>query len=170
MQLTGPWLVSGDSAGANIALSLMLDLRHAGEPLPDAALLFYGVYSANHQTTSHKQCGGGQFGLSSEKMAWYRALYLSGSRQDADDPRVSPALAPLEGLPPIYLNAAGLDCLRDDSVLLARRLSDAGVPHVFKLIEGVTHGFMQMGSELPEAVAACRDAADFVAAVLPPQP
>ncbi len=33
----GPWLVAGDSAGANLALSLMLDLRHAGEPLPDAA-------------------------------------------------------------------------------------------------------------------------------------
>ena len=167
MQLTGPWLVAGDSAGANIALSLMLDLNQAGEPLPDAALLFYGVYSADHQTPSHKQCGGGQFGLSSEKMAWYRKHYLSGSRQNPDDPRVSPALARLEGLPPIFLNAAGLDCLRDDSVLLARRLSDAGVPHVFSVVEGVTHGFMQMGSELPEAAAAFQEAAQFVATVLP---
>ncbi len=168
MQLQGPWLISGDSAGANIALSLMLDLNQAGEPLPDAALLFYGVYSADHQSPSHKQCGGGQFGLSSEKMAWYRKLYLSGSRQNPDDPRVSPALARLEGLPPIFLNAAGLDCLRDDSVLLARRLSEAGVPHRFSVVEGVTHGFMQMGSELPQAAAAFQDAAKFVTTVLPP--
>ena len=170
MQLTGPWLVAGDSAGANIALSLLLDLNQAGELLPDAALLFYGVYAADHQTRSHQQCGGGQFGLSSEKMAWYRKHYLSGSRQDADDPRASPALAPLQGLPPIYLNAAGLDCLRDDSVLLARRLADAGVPHRFKVVEGVTHGFMQMANELPEALAAFKDAADFVATVLPARP
>ena len=168
MQLQGPWLVSGDSAGANIALSLMLDLNQAGEPLPDAALLFYGVYCADHQSQSHKRCGGGQFGLSSEKMAWYRQQYLGGSRQNPDDPRVSPALARLEGLPPIFLNAAGLDCLRDDSVLLARRLSEAGVPHTFTVVEGVTHGFMQMGSELPEAAAAFREAAQFMTRLLPP--
>lgn len=165
--LDGPWLVSGDSSGANLALALMLDLRHAGASLPDAALLFYGVYSANHQTTSHKQCGDGAFGLSTEKMAWYRQHYLSGQRQDPADPRVSPVLAPLEGLPPIFMNAAGLDCLRDDSVLLAQRLSAAGVPHQFKVVDGVTHGFMQMSSELPEALAAFQDAAAFVATVLP---
>ena len=168
LDLSGPWLVSGDSAGANIALSLMLDLKLLGEPLPDAALLFYGVYSADHQTVSHKQCGGGQFGLSTAKMAWYRQQYLSGTRQNADDPRVSPALGELQGLPPIYMNAAGLDCLRDDSTLLARRLAEAGVAHVFKVVPGVTHGFMQMSSELPEALAAFHDAADFVARVLPP--
>lgn len=165
--LTGPWLVSGDSAGANLALSLMLDLRHAGEPLPDAALLFYGVYSADHQSLSHKQCGSGDFGLSTEKMAWYRKHYLSGQRQNSADPRVSPVLANLEGLPPIFLNAAELDCLREDSVLLAQRLSAAGVPNQFKLVAGVTHGFMQMSSELPEALAAFLDAAAFVDTVFP---
>ena len=168
--LTGPWLVSGDSAGANIALSMMLDLRDAGEPLPDAALLFYGVYSADHTTASHQQCGDGQFGLSTEKMAWYRSLYLSGphpNHQNPNDPRVSPALATLSGLPPIFMNAAGLDCLRDDSVLLDQRLTDAGVPHEFKLVDGVNHGFMQMSNELPEAMTAFRDAAAFVEAWLP---
>ena len=168
LELTGPWLVSGDSAGANLALSMMLDLSQLGEPLPDAALLFYGVYSANHQSASHKLCGGGQFGLSSAKMAWYRQQYLCGSRQNPDDPRVSPALGNLQGLPPIYMNAAGLDCLRDDSVLLSQRLGQAGVAHEFKVVAGVTHGFMQMSSELPEALAAFEDAARFVARVLPP--
>ncbi len=156
---SGPWFVSGDSAGANLALALMLDLRNLGEPLPDAALLFYGVYSANHQTESHIRCGQGQFGLSSEKMAWYRAHYLSGERQDAEDPRVSPLHAALEGLPPMYLNAAGLDPLRDDSLQLARRLAQAKVPCQLRVVEGVVHGFMQMGSVLPEARTAFEDAA-----------
>lgn len=174
--LTGPWLVSGDSAGANIALAMMLDLRDAGEPLPDAALLFYGVYSADHTTDSHQQCGGGQFGLSTEKMAWYRSLYLSGphpnhpnhpNHQNPNNPRVSPALANLTGLPPIYMNAAGLDCLRDDSILLDQRLTDAGVTHEFKQVDGVNHGFMQMSNELPEAMVAFEDAAAFVETWLP---
>ena len=168
--MDGPWVVSGDSSGANLALSMMLDLRNAGEPLPDAALLFYGVYSADHKTASHKRCGDGRFGLSTEKMAWYRQHYLSGHRQDPSDPRVSPLLAQLEGLPPIFMNATGLDCLRDDSVLLAQRLSAAGVPHQFKMIDGVTHGFMQMSSELPEARAAFGEAAAFLNTVFPPHP
>lgn len=165
--LGGPWFVSGDSAGANIALSLMLDLRHTGEPLPDAALLFYGVFAANHQTESHLRCGQGQFGLSSEKMAWYRAHYLAGTRSDPADPRVSPLLASLDdlgGLPPIFLNAAGLDPLRDDSLQLAQRLAQANVPYELKVVEGVVHGFMQMSSELPEAMAAFKDAAAFTRA------
>jgi acetyl esterase/lipase/DNA-binding GntR family transcriptional regulator len=159
--LTAPWFVAGDSSGANIALSMMLDLRHAGEPLPDAALLFYGVFAANHQTESHLRCGQGQFGLSTEKMAWYRAHYLSGTRRDAADPRVSPLFADLEGLPPIFMNAAGLDPLRDDSLLLAQRLAQASVPCQLKVVDGVVHGFMQMSSELPEALAAFQDAAAF---------
>jgi acetyl esterase/lipase len=140
---------------------MMLDLRHAGEPLPDAALLFYGVFAANHQTESHLRCGQGQFGLSTEKMAWYRAHYLSGTRRDAADPRVSPLFADLEGLPPIFMNAAGLDPLRDDSLLLAQRLAQASVPCQLKVVDGVVHGFMQMSSELPEALAAFQDAAAF---------
>lgn len=162
--LSAPWFVAGDSAGANLALSLMLDLRHAGEALPDAALLFYGVYAANHQTESHLRCGQGQFGLSTEKMAWYRDHYLSGTRRNAADPRVSPLLAPLDGLPPIFLNAAGLDPLRDDSLLLAQKLAAANVPCQLKVVDGVVHGFMQMSSALPEALAAFQDAAAFTRA------
>jgi acetyl esterase/lipase len=168
LRLGGPWLISGDSAGANLSLALMLDLRHAGEALPDAALLFYGVFDADHQTDSHIRCGGGQFGLSSEKMAWYRAHYLSGQRNDPNDPRVSPLRADdadLAGLPPMYLNAAGLDPLRDDSVLLARRLEAVKVPVRLKVFDGVVHGFMQMGSVLPEAQAAFDDAGAYVRAL-----
>lgn len=162
--LSAPWFVSGDSSGANLALALMLDLLHAGEALPDAALLFYGVFAANHQTESHLRSGNGRFGLSSEKMAWYRAHYLSGGRRDPADPRVSPLLADLadlRGLPPIFMNAAGLDPLRDDSLLLAQRLAEANVPCQLKVVEGVVHGFMQMSNELPEAMAAFKDAAAF---------
>ncbi|MBC7686154.1 MAG: alpha/beta hydrolase fold domain-containing protein [Bdellovibrionales bacterium] len=104
----------------------------------------------------------------SQKMAWYRKHRLSGSRQNGDDPRGSPALARLEGLPLVYLNALGRTCLRDDSVLLARRLFAAGVANEFSVVERVTRGFMQTGSEQPQAAAALREAAHFVATILPP--
>ena len=159
-----PWFVAGDSAGANLALAMMLDLRHAGEALPDAALLFYGVYDADHDTASHRCCGDGSFGLSSAKMAWYRAHYLAGG-EGADDPRVSPLrAASLRGLPPLFVSAAELDPLHDDSARLAARLAESGVAHQFKPYAGLHHGFMQMAGLLPEADRAFDDAAAFVQA------
>jgi acetyl esterase/lipase len=167
MGLSGPWLVAGDSAGANLALSLMLDLRDAGEALPDAALLFYGVYSPDHSTVSHRQLGSGAFGLSSEKMDWFWGHYMDAARHPREHPRAAPLLADLHGLPPLYLNAAGLDCLRDDSLAMVARLQQAGVPHQFDLVPGVNHGFMQMSRELPEAMAAYQTAAAWVKKTLP---
>jgi len=160
----GPWYVAGDSAGANLALSAMIDLRGAGEPLPDAALLFYGVYSADHSTPSHRRCGDGSFGLSSAKMAWYRAHYLADGRASGHDPRVSPLHADLQGLPPLLVTGAELDPLFDDSAALARKLAETDTPYEFRRYAGVNHGFMQMGSVLPEARQAFRDAGAFLRA------
>ena len=160
----GPWFMAGDSAGANLALAAMIDLRDAAEPLPDAALLFYGVYSADHATPSHRRCGDGSFGLSSAKMAWYRTHYLAGGRGHAEDPRVSPLHADLHGLPPLLVTGAELDPLFDDSALLAKNLADTDTPFEFRRYAGVHHGFMQMGAELPEARQAFRDAGAFLRA------
>ncbi len=167
MNLSGPWLVAGDSAGANLALALTLDLRNAGEPLPDAALLFYGVFSPDHSTFSHKTFGSGAFGLSSDKMDWFWGHYVAGAKKSRQSPRAAPLLADLQGLPPLYLNAAGLDPLRDDAMAMTKRLGQVGVPHQFDLVPGVNHGFMQMSRELPEAMAAYETVAAWVAKTLP---
>ena len=159
---TAPWYLAGDSAGANLALALMLDLRHLGQPQPDAALLFYGVYDCNQDTESHRLCGGGQFGLSTLRMRWYLDQYLSGSARDPQDRRVSPLRADLSHLPPLFLNAAGLDPLRDDTVALADKLARTDTPFEFRRCEGVVHGFMQQAAVLPEARQAFEDAAAFI--------
>jgi len=157
-----PWFVAGDSAGANLALAMMLDLRHLGEPMPDAALLFYGVSDCDHQTESPRLCGAGQFGLSSERMHWYRSQYLSGRLRNPKDHRVSPLGADLNNLPPLFLNAAGLDPLCDDTLALADKLARTNTPFEFHRCEGVVHGFMQMASRLPQAQQAFEDAAAFI--------
>ena len=68
----------------------------------------------------------------------------------------------LTDLPPLFLNAAGLDPLRDDTVALADKLSRTNTPFEFHRYEGVIHGFMQMASQLPEARQAFEDAAAFI--------
>jgi acetyl esterase len=61
--LSGPLALSGDSAGANLAMALMLD----GVPMPDCALLFYGVYGADFSSPSYRECAQGP-GLTRDKM------------------------------------------------------------------------------------------------------
>ncbi|MBX9634472.1 MAG: alpha/beta hydrolase, partial [Magnetospirillum sp.] len=120
--------VGGDSAGANLALAATLALRDAKAALPSFGLLLYGMFSADLTTPSHNAYGGGEFGLTSERVDWFWAQYLA-DRAQRDNPLAAPLWADLEGLPQQLIIAAGLDCLRDDSTALAERLAKADVPH-----------------------------------------
>jgi acetyl esterase len=145
------WSMAGDSAGANLALAAMLRLIDEGGALPAQALLFYGVYGADFSTPSYELYADGP-GLTRAKMQRYWNWYAA--RELRERPAVSPLAASdaaLAALPPLYLNAAGLDPLCSDTELLAARLRALGRNDPFDLFEGVVHGFMQMGLALPEA-------------------
>lgn len=145
------WSIAGDSAGANLALAAMLRLIEEGGALPAQALLFYGVYGADFSSPSYELYADGP-GLTRAKMQRYWNWYAA--RELRDRPAVSPLAASdaaLAALPPLYLNAAGLDPLCSDTERLAARLRALGRNDPFDLFEGVVHGFMQMGPALPEA-------------------
>jgi acetyl esterase len=153
--------IGGDSAGANLALGAMLTLRDAGRPMPETALLFYGCFAPLFDTPSHSRNGDGNYGLSTRQMRWYWANFL-GAAADAPPAAAAPLEADLSGLPPLYLNAAGLDPLLDDSLLLSAKLSAAGVQHRFDLWPGVVHGFLRYVRDLPPAVEALQAAGAFL--------
>ncbi|WOI55808.1 alpha/beta hydrolase [Palleronia sp. LCG004] len=145
------WSLAGDSAGANLALAAMLRLIDEGDELPRTALLFYGSYDTDFDTDSYRAHGEGP-GLTRDRIMrywdWYAAEALRG------DPCVTPLSAgdeALAALPPLYLNAAALDPLLSDTERLSERLRGLGRQDRYDLIPGVIHGFMQMGSFLPEA-------------------
>lgn len=150
--------VGGDSAGANLALAATLALRDARAALPRFGLLLYGMFSADLTTPSHRAYGGGGFGLTTQRVDWFWSQYLA-DRAQRDNPLAAPLWADLGGLPPQLLIAAGLDCLKDDSVILAERLAQAHVPHTLSVYPGVPHSFMQMSAHLAPADAAISEAA-----------
>jgi acetyl esterase len=151
-------VVGGDSAGANLALAATLALRDQGKVLPSLGLLFYGMFSADLETASHRAFGGGAFGLTTARVDWFWSQYVA-DRAQRDNPLAAPLLADLEGLPPQLLIGAGLDCLLDDSIRLADRLTQAGVPNTLSVYPGVPHSFMQMSAHLRPADAAIDEAA-----------
>ena len=161
--------VGGDSAGANLALSATLALRDRDDTLPLLGLLFYGMYSADLDSPSHLAYGGGGFGLTSERVDWFWSQYLA-DRAQRDNPSAAPLLADLHGLPPQLVIGAGLDCLLDDSLALARRLEAAGVEHQLSVYDDVPHSFMQMSAHLPPADAAIDEAAAALKAAVSHRP
>jgi acetyl esterase len=148
----GPLLVSGDSAGANLALAAMIHEQRCGRALPDGGLFFYGVYSANPSSASHKRFADGP-GLTSGKMSRYWKWYAPDEAAHFD-----PLAAPLEAcdaellaLPPLWLLAAGIDPLLSDTLALARRFEALGRDVPVTVVPGVVHGFLQMSVSLEAA-------------------
>jgi len=158
----GRLALAGDSAGANLALAACLRLRDAGEPLVRATALVYGCYSDDLDSPSHAAFGGGTHFLSTSAMRWFWNHYAPDPAIRRD-PLASPLQADLRGLPPLYVSAAELDPLRDDSERLAHRLIEAGVELDWRLWRGVTHGCFQMSRMLPRAELFIAEVAGFLA-------
>jgi acetyl esterase len=153
--------MAGDSAGANLAVAAMLRLQTERGRAPDAGLLFYGVYDDDFDSPSYRLHADGP-GLTRAKMRrywdWYQPV-----RARRSDPLVSPLKASdqaLSALPPLYLNAAGIDPLRSDSERFHARLSSLGRRDSLRIFGGVVHGFMQMSSVLADALTATKEAGE----------
>jgi acetyl esterase len=137
----------GDSAGGNLALATLLALRDGGGRLPAAGVLVYGMLGGDPATGSQRRFGDGRYLLSTADLEWFWDCYL-GPGAARTDPRAVPLRADLAGLPPLYVAAAALDPLLDDSLQLVERLRAEGRSHRFVLWPGLTHGAVQMSRDL----------------------
>ena len=151
-------VVAGDSAGAQTVLALLLARRDAGLPPVAAGLLFYGCLAPDFDTASQRAFGADErFLLSTERMRWYWTNHL-GDRID-DPGAAAPLRADLRGLPPLFLDAASHDPLRDDTLRLAERLAAIGAPHRLRVTPGVVHGYLRFAARLPLAMETLEAAA-----------
>jgi acetyl esterase len=153
--------LAGDSAGANLALGALLTLRDAGGPAARCAVFYYGCFAPTFDTESHRRWGNGMFGLSSERMRWYWKNFLGGKLADAPV-RAALLHADLAKLPPLYLVAAGLDPLHDDTLMIAERLKRARVAHRVEVVPGVIHGFLRNTPRLAVARRSLAAAGEFL--------
>lgn len=157
--------LGGASAGANIALAAALRLRDESMPLPAQLVLFYGVYGVDRNTASDRLFGTAEFSGPLANMELFYAAY-AGAPEQRRHPLVAPLLAELKGLPPTFVNAAGIDPLRDDSRQLRDRLQQSGVPVRYREYPGVLHGFTQYTLTSATARKALREAGAAISDVL----
>ncbi|MEQ8665434.1 MAG: alpha/beta hydrolase [Rhodospirillales bacterium] len=134
--------VGGDSAGGNIAAGMALRARDRGGPDIAAQFLIYPALGGNDGLASYTEFADAPL-LTTAGMKLYAMLYC-GSEWFTDDPLLAPLRADdLSGLPPAFLQPAGVDPLRDDSVAYEERLRRAGVETDLVIEDGLPHSFLR---------------------------
>ncbi len=133
-----PLLIGGESAGANLSVGTLLRLRDSGAPLNRfvGANLVYGGYSMA-PLDSRLTWGNRYLVLSAPLLEFMHDAYGA----DHADVYASPLLADLTGLPPALFTVGTEDPLLDDSLLLAERWAEAGIPTDLEIWPGAPHAF-----------------------------
>jgi acetyl esterase/lipase len=135
----GAIAVAGDSAGSNLALSLLLALRERGLPLPACGWLIspWTDLTASGATMQSK--------ASVDPMISQPYLLELGrafaGENAFSDPRISPQFAELGGLPPLLIQVGSEETLLDDAVMLAGRAGAAGVAVTLEIWPQMIHAF-----------------------------
>jgi acetyl esterase len=140
-------VLSGDSAGGNLAIVTALTLRDKPASKPVFAIHpIYPAVSTHNDWQSYRDFKDGYL-LTEASMIWFGEQYQWGE----DDYRAAPLNFPVEGLPPTLLVTAGLDPLRDQGRAYAAKLIEAGVPTSFREGHGTIHGYICLAQALPSA-------------------
>ena len=146
--------LAGDSIGGALVLKLMLMLRDQGLPMPRGGALMCPGFDATGTAFKHL--------MSPERYETIRScgeLYLDG--RSPQDPAVNPLYADLTGLPPLLVQSATGDVVRDEAETLAERAAEHGVDVKLVLYPGDMHVFHIFWTFLPEASDALRQIGDF---------
>lgn len=154
-------IFAGDSAGGGITFALMLAARDLGLPLPGLAIGLSPWVDMTASGFSMRENAAKDVMLSPAGIAKFALKYLP-SGNDVKHPYASPLFADLKGLPPVMLQAAGDEILRDDSVRLAAALREAGVKVELDVWPGLFHVFEFAWRWLPQADESMVKIGEFV--------
>jgi len=165
--------IGGDSAGANLAAVISLELRDlrraaggAAEQKPQLVfqLLIYPATDQRCDTASHLKFGKG-FALTHEMILYFRGNYLRPDQWE--DWQASPLLAKDHSdLPPALMITAGHDPLVDEGLAYAKKLQDSGSFVSSTCYEEMIHGFLRLGKVIPKADIAVQECVTALAKYL----
>ena len=156
----GHIVVSGESAGGNLAIELLIAGKDEGLPMPAAALLLSPVTDLTVTGSSYAGKAQADPAITAQAIRTRAADYLAGT--DPADPLVSPIFADLSGLPPLLIQAGSHEVLLDDATRLAMKAAADDVAVILDITPGVPHVFQVFAALLDEGDAALNRAARFI--------
>ncbi len=159
---TGEELVlSGDSAGGNLALAAAVALAADGiRPVAVVLMSPFGDLSLSGDSMTALESLDPISTRAAAEQAI--ALYLGGA--DPMDSRASAVFADLSGLPPLLVQVGSHEILLDDAVRITERARAAGVHAELQVSYQLCHVFQAFAYQFPEAQEAIDQVGAFVQA------
>jgi monoterpene epsilon-lactone hydrolase len=154
-------IIAGDSAGGNLTLTTILNLRDNGIPLPKGAVCFSPSTTLDTFDPSH---GETDPILADIGIFWWIPAYLGIENPvDPKNPLVSPLLGDLQGFPPVLVQATPPEILFETARQFVERAKAAGVDATLQTWDGMIHVWQLFGLGLfPEAQEAIEKVGEWV--------
>jgi len=154
-------IILGDSAGGGLSAATLLALRHAGVPMPAAAVLlspFLDVTGSGESATTR-----------ADRDPWFNiadlqvvARYYCPDESEWRNPLVSPVFANVAGLPPMLIQVGDEEILLSDSTRFAEKLKAAGIDVELEIWPHMWHVFQMFLGKMPEAGVAVRKIGSYI--------
>lgn len=143
---------SGDSAGGNLATSVVLRLRDGGDPLPAAIAPLSPWYDMEAKLPGLEERAATDAIVQRPMIEMLAGLFL-GETGSRSDPLANPLYADPTGLPPMLFAVAGHETIADNSVNFAEAARAAGVDATVEETAGRQHVFQFAAGRHPDADA-----------------
>lgn len=151
-------IVAGDSAGGNLALSLVLKLKKEQRLLPRGLVLLspWTDLTASGKTYTTRALVDPV--LDADYLRKMTENYAAG--RELTDPLISPLFGDFEGFPPTYIQVGDNEMLLSDSTMLHKKLVAANVSAKIDVFKGMWHVFQM--SPFKTAGEAMEKNAEFI--------
>ncbi len=151
-------ILTGDSAGGNLALSLALKLKSQGRLLPRGLVLMSPWTDLTSSGESFETKAEVDPVLDSDYIDKMVAAYAG--EKDLKDPYISPLFGNFEGFPPTYIQVGENEILLSDAKRLHRAFVEANVSVKMDIYPGMWHVFQM--SPVKAAREAMNRNAEFI--------
>lgn len=154
-------IITGDSAGGNLALSLVLKLKEQERLFPRGIVLMSPWTDLTDEGKTFQTKAELDPVLDKEYIDRMTRAYAPD--RDLTDPYISPLFGDFHGFPPVYIQVGENEILLDDSLRLYKNLIKAGVAAHIDRFPGMWHVFQM--SPFKKASEAMDKNAEFIYSV-----
>lgn len=153
-------VIGGDSAGGNLTLATMVQLRKLGLPLPSCAVLISPWTDLTTSGASIEENADADPMIPVRLLRYLSRFYAGGN--DPADPLISPIHADYRDFPPLLVQCGSTEVLRSDAERVAWAAHRAGVPVTLSIYPEQMHVFHALAYYVPEGKEAFREIGRFM--------
>lgn len=162
-----PIYLMGDSAGGNLAASMIGRLQREGGVMPEKLVLMSPWLDLHPQSQSLLKNRDQDSLFDKDDLLEYSALYYGENDPESAD--ISPYRADVNHFPPTLIQVAENELLYFDSIGFADRLKQAGVETVLQVEPFLFHSWQLFPDFVPEAASSLKAVAAFLDGRLKPE-